>query len=378
MTQAGWKMDPTGRHQFRYHNGTGLTGYVSDNGVVTAEATAAPNAGPQAPPTVDSAGPVGGSVAAHPEPVSRPAPPPSGPPATKAYVWPPPSSAGPSPARGRHVGFPIAVGVAVLAVAAVIVLSVALIAKGSSNSPQSSPRLPLVVTPATRPHPTKPHATTSTTLGGRIGSTLPPSGSFSPDMGTVVYSSNFGANEGWSTCAVGHDATASLANGRYVVTASTDLHHVLDVPYGISHDGISVETAVTAYPQDNVSLGTGCQSAGTLSPALVYQMVVYPAGEWYLEQARLPGAANILLSGGAAPLGTSATVQLTCVMTSSGRTTTTQLAGYVNGIEVAAIADQVDGVDVGGYVPLLLMGTMGPKVTAAFAGVTERSLSSST
>jgi hypothetical protein len=123
-------------------------------------------------------------------------------------------------------------------------------------------------------------------------------------------------------------------------------------------------------------MGTGCQSGSGISPSLVYQLVVYPDGQWYIEEARVPGPVATLLSGRTTSLGPAASMQLTCVITATNADTqTTQLVGYVNGVQVGAIGDQIDGVDLGGYVPILVLGSFGPKVSAAFNHVTVRSVS---
>jgi len=343
----GWKSDPTGGHEFRYHDGAAFTGYVSDNGTVTTE--------------------------------------------TPTTWWDPADGYAPNPgllrwgyqdsyfssqpAPRRRTGLTVAITVAALEAAAIVALCVALIAGSSTSattsvaSPTFAPTTP--TTPITLP-------VTSTTLTPPIGSKVPSSGSLSQNMGAVVYSSNFGANDGWNTGAIENDTAATVSKNQYLVTGSTMFHHALTVPYDIAHNGMSVEVGATGYPQDNVSVGAGCQSAGSLSPGLVYQIVVYPSGQWFIEEARLPGGVETLVSGEVPPLGPATSLQLSCVMTPSGSgVVTTQLMGSINGAEVGAIGDQVDQVDVGGYVPVLVLGTFGPKVTVAFTNVTVRSVDAS-
>jgi Protein of unknown function (DUF2510) len=48
---AGWRRDPTGRHQLRYHDGSTFTTYVYDNGIVGVDSDeAARNPTPVEPP----------------------------------------------------------------------------------------------------------------------------------------------------------------------------------------------------------------------------------------------------------------------------------------------------------------------------------------
>lgn len=174
------------------------------------------------------------------------------------------------------------------------------------------------------------------------------------------------------------NSNATLTANHYVVTGWTEIHHALLTPYAVAHRAISVATTVDDYPADDVSMGAGCQSAYGISPALVYQMVVYPDGQWYIEEARAPGGVQTLLSGGTSALGAAASVQLTCVMIATTSTTeTTQLVGYVNGIRVGAIGDQTDQNRIGGYVPVLMLGTFGPTESATFTGITVRSITQS-
>ncbi|MGA2521201.1 MAG: hypothetical protein ABSG81_10330 [Acidimicrobiales bacterium] len=216
------------------------------------------------------------------------------------------------------------------------------------------------------PHPASSNPSTP------VGSAVLPSGSFSQHMGQVVYTSNFGASQGWDVGSVNANTNITLSNGQYRVTGGTLVHHALLTPYGVPQRGMSIEASATGYPTDNVSIGVGCQSAFGISPSLVYQLVTYPDGQWYIEEARVPGTVETLLSGDAAPLGSAASLQLTCVITGkTSGTETTQLVGYVNGTEVGAIGDRIHQ-QVGGYMPILVLGTFGPTVSTTFTGVTVR------
>jgi hypothetical protein len=316
---AGWQPDPAGRHHLRYHDGTTFTGYVCDNGVVGVDGDVA----------------TGGTYQRQPPSFGSPLP----------YVgtfWP--GAVAPPPVKRRPVGMLIAIDVAALEGIAIVAL-VVLLAANSSTSSQP------------------------------IGSTVSPTGSFSRSMGVVVYSSNFGRDEQWPTGSLNANTSASLSNGEYVVYGWTSIHHPLVTPYSVSHPGISVEAETTDFPSENVSMGVGCQSGSGVQPPLVHQLVVYPDGQWYIEEARIPGAVKTIASGNAPALGTTATLQLTCVITgtTSGEEIT-QLVAYINGTRVGAIGDQIGRPFVDGYVPVLLLGSYGPKVHAAFNGFRVRSI----
>ena len=339
---SGWLPDPAGRHQFRYHDGWTFTGYVSDNGVVGVEAVPDTSVPPEINHAVPSFSPPDeGSPRAWPappQPSSGYNPPSPG----LGTFWPAPAP--PQPGTNRRVGLIIVSIVAVLEGIAIIALTVALLA---ANTTTSQP----------------------------IGSTVAPSGSFNPLLGTVVYSSNFASDQHWPTGSLNANTSASLSNGEYVVHAWTYIHHPLLTPYSVSHPGISVEAKITDFSSDNVSMGVGCQSAAGVQPALVYQLVVYPNGQWYIEEARVPGAVETLASGYTSALATTGTVQLTCVITdTTANEETTQLVAYVNDTRVGGIGDQIVGQVVGGYIPILLVGSYGPRVQVAFNQISVRSI----
>jgi len=318
---AGWQPDPAGRHHLRYHDGTTFTGYVCDNGVVVVDGDVATGN------TDQRQAPSDGS----------PLLPPVG------TFWP--GATAPPPVKRRRIGLLIAIGVAALEGIAIVALSVALLAANSTTSRQP------------------------------IGSAVSPTGSFSRSMGVVVYSSNFGRDEQWPTGSLNANTTASLSNGEYVVYGWRTIHHALLTPYSVSHPGISVEAETSDFSSGNVSMGVGCQSGSGVQPPLVHQLVVYPNGQWYIEEARIPGGVTTIASGNTSALGTTATLQLTCVITeTTSNDEITQLVAYVNGTRVGAIGERIGRPFVDGYVPILLVGSYGPKVHAAFNGISVRSI----
>jgi hypothetical protein len=194
-------------------------------------------------------------------------------------------------------------------------------------------------------------------------------------MGSVVYSSNFESNQHWLTGSLNANTTASLSNGEYLINGWTTIHHALLTPYAVSHSGVSVEAQATDYSSDNVSMGVGCQSGLGVQPPLVYQLIAYPDGQWYIEEARIPGAVSTIASGYTSALGSTATLQLTCVIThATSDNEVTQLVAYIDGARVGAIGDQIVRTFVGGYIPVLLVGSFGPTVHAAFNEFSVRSI----
>jgi len=120
-----WHPDPSGRHEFRWFDGTAFTDQVSDGGQITTDpgAVAPPVAPAQPPPVWPPAAAPPDSVWAPPSPTVGPATTPWAPPPPA----PPPLGAPPAPSRGRAVRTPlllVAVGmVVVLAAAAYLLLA---------------------------------------------------------------------------------------------------------------------------------------------------------------------------------------------------------------------------------------------------------------
>lgn len=366
--EAGWLPDPAARHQYRYHDGATFTSYIADNGVVGVDndevradqvpVAATPSLPLDFPPPDQPAVAPGPAAVAPSAPLgSYPPPsalgsypPPSGyapPPQPSGAYWPP-SLAMPMPAPARRHGGMIAlISVAIFEGIVIIALAVALVSANTTASSSAQP----------------------------IGSTVPSTGSFSQAMGSVVYSSKFAGSEQWPTGQLNDNTSASLSNGRYAIEAWTDIHHPLVTPYGVSHRGISVDAATTDFSGSNVSMGVGCQSASGIDPALVYQLSVYPDGEWYIEEARLGGGIDVLDAGTTEALGNTATEQLTCVMTeASSDAEVTQLVAYVGGTKVAAIGHEIRNDAISGFIPILLVGSFGPTVHVSFNGLIVRNI----
>jgi len=219
-------------------------------------------------------------------------------------------------------------------------------------------------------------ATTHHRTARPTGSTVASAGHYAPTAGAVVFTSQFGAGQGWQTGTIAGNAIVALSPAGYHVTAWAKIHHLFLTPYTTTHSGISVAVGATTYPTTGVSVGAGCQSDG-LTPPLVYQMVVYPAGNWYLEEGRVPGSIKTLRTGTTTALGSSATIEITCVVTSSSSSgQTTQIVGFVNGQQVVAAGNRIGQPFVSGYIPVLMVGTYGTqKSTATFTGITVRKVS---
>src|ERR1700722_12182711 len=96
---AGWRPDPAGRHQLRYHDGRAFTGYVCDSGIVGVDGDEQ---------LVGTRSPYAG------------------------HVWP--VTAGSAPGPRRRVGLLIVIGVAVLEGIAIAALSLALVAAKTTTS----------------------------------------------------------------------------------------------------------------------------------------------------------------------------------------------------------------------------------------------------
>ena len=351
---SGWLADPTGRHELRFHDGAAFTSYVSDQGVVTSD-------GPAPPPTVVDMPMIAPLVVPGAAPSVGPPPPTPGYQAAPSMTSGPYASAHPWPSGGgspdvprppdRRTAMWIAVGVGAVEALVIVVLAVAL---------------------AARSEPSTASVGLSTAA---IGTRVAPTGAFGPDDGHTVYSSTFGPNDGWYTGSINSNTAAAVHNGRYVVRAWTSVHHLLLTPYGKPLQTMSVEASATGYPSGNITIGDGCQSTSGISRPVVFQVVVYPDGAWYLEEGRVSGSVKILASGSTAGLGSSGSVQLTCATTYPDATTTmVQVVGFVDGVRIGAAGERIDHVRLGGFEPVLVVGTYGETVSTSFTQVTVRSL----
>jgi hypothetical protein len=271
--------------------------------------------------------------------------PPSPAPYGAAPGWLPPPLASGSAGQGPSRRAATVLGV-VAAVEAVVIFALAAALVGNKSSARPTP----------------------------LGTTIPPSGSFSPDQGQVVFSSSFGPNDGWPTGAITADTNATLSNGQYVVDGTGSIHHIVDAPYRVAQADLSLTADVASYPDQDGSFGLGCKSAYGLQSALVYQVVVDGNGDWYLEEGRLGGAVDTLISGTDDNLNGTARLALVCAMTSAYPNVETQLAVYLDGTQVGAVGDQIGKVDIGGFVPVLVTGTYGTEESVTYSSLSERTV----
>ncbi|HET6964574.1 MAG TPA: hypothetical protein VFH58_07345 [Acidimicrobiales bacterium] len=221
----------------------------------------------------------------------------------------------------------------------------------------------------------------------RSGST-PTSAPFSGAVGKVVYQSDFKASDGWRTGAVSPSVFASITKSGYLITASGAGHFLLPTPYVNAATGVSVTTSVTFYPETSLSFGAACQSnpegngtsltaLSSLSPtggSFVYQFVVHPDGDWYLEKGDLPTQQiTIVQEGTSSALHGRASIELLCNSDRPvGNDTKTVLLGYINGIPAVYDAELQAGLPPGGWTPVLLVGSAGPPVSATFTSMSVR------
>jgi uncharacterized protein DUF4190 len=192
--------------------------------------------------------------------------------------------------------------------------------------------------------------------------------------GAAVYHSAFSPSDGWATGAVEANVKANLVTNGYLVTGSGRLHHLLVTPYLNRSAGLSVTTTATSFPLTNISFGAGCQT-NPIGGLYVYQFIVYPNGDWYLEEAKPDHTVSALQEGTVSPLSTAATVGLSCSSGSSvAGSTQTLLVGYLNGQAEVQLAVTQNALPPGGWMPVLLMDSYGPSVSVTFTSLSVRVL----
>jgi hypothetical protein len=157
----------------------------------------------------------------------------------------------------------------------------------------------------------------------------------SATQGTVVYSDDFtDSASGWGTLSLPSGTRFAYSGGRYVVVAKGSLHHYSYAPYQDPVSQISVTAAyvVDAAKAGRSGVGVSCDQ-GEGKKALLYEFLVFPGGQWFIEEVR--GAIStdpptkILKQG---PAGVKAgRISVTGVCTTSADGARTALALFING-----------------------------------------------
>lgn len=224
-----------------------------------------------------------------------------------------------------------------------------------SGHPSASPR---AVAASTAPTVSPSPSTSSTPL--------------TETTGKVVYRSTLTRAEGWRSGSIGSHVSASFGKRGYIVTGTERLHHAILTPYLNRSPGRSVTVGIGHYALADVSMGSGCQSSAT-APYYIYQFIVYPDDNWYLERADPDNKVTILDEGTGDPSATIKKVTLTCLQVSqNGTTTDTQLTGYVNGTQEAQMDTDQKGLPSAGWLPILVIGSSGHPVSVTLTSFTVR------
>jgi hypothetical protein len=161
----------------------------------------------------------------------------------------------------------------------------------------------------------------------------------------VLYTDDFhDPGSGWTTGSLPSGTTFGYSGQGYLVNAVGDLQHFANAPYAepVQRLTMSVTATQVTHDQDAAGFGVGC-SRNTVSAPIRYEMLVDAAHHWVIE--RRDGAANAsstpsVLATGTSPLAPGSspiTVSGSCLTGGDNRTTT--LIVSENGEKVGQVED---------------------------------------
>jgi len=201
-----------------------------------------------------------------------------------------------------------------------------------------------------------------------------------PDRGSVVFSDDFNdPKSGWSTDNVS-DFKASFNKSGYVIVVTGFIDHEVSAPYLTPKDQLSVSVTATESSTSPVGsgFGAGCDR-GLTEPTISYDFHVAVGGTWGIfrhDLRRAAGSQHSLLKQGTSPKAPGPilrTVVLICATLSDA--VTTRLVMFVDGTQVADIADPVSDLPRLGWVGgLVVTGEDSGPTTVTVTHFEERDL----
>lgn len=310
----GWYPDGTGGT--RWWDGQGWTAHVSPP---AQPPVAAPVATPAsyAPPTAQW--PSG------PQPPNDP--------------WAPASPVPAAPVR--RTGLILALVGTASAVLVVGGVAAAFLTRSSAN-PQASTSS-AASSPATVGSSATPSETPSGTASTPAPTAVKPVTSAS--QGTVVFRDDFtDQTTGWSKRALPSGTTFGYVGGRYVVVAKGTLHHYAYAPFDqpVPQISVTADYVTSAARAGGSGVGVSCDQ-GSGKAALLYEFMVYPGRQWFIEEVRGSIGTNppttVLKQGRATVKHGKISVTGACTTSDDGARTVVTL--FVNGAKVGQATSTV-------------------------------------
>lgn len=306
----GWYADGTGGT--RWWDGQGWTQHVAPTAPVV----------PQAPAPPAPAASLASSYSLPPADVSWSTPPPAG-----SNVWAPTSSpAAASPAR--RTGLVLAL---VGAAAGVLVVGgvAAVVATRSSSTPTATASTSAPPTSGSSPSSPAPSSSSSSPATTGVKPVA------SARQGSVVYSDTFdNPASGWGKLALPSGTKFGYVDGQYVVVAKGNLHHYSYAPYSdpVPQISVTADYVTVAARAGGSGVGVSCDQ-GEGKATVLYEFMVYPGKQWFIEEVRGAISADpptsVLAHGPAAVKPGKISVTGVCTTSADGRTTVATL--FVNG-----------------------------------------------
>jgi hypothetical protein len=164
-------------------------------------------------------------------------------------------------------------------------------------------------------------------------------------QGAVVFHDEFNNQEsGWSRRALPSGTKFGYAGGKYVVVAKGTLHHYAYAPYNdpVAQISVTADYVTSAAKAGGSGVGVSCDQ-GTGKAALLYEFMVYPGRQWFIEEVRGSIGSNppttVLKQGRATVKPGKISVTGACTTSVDGTRTVVTL--FVNGAKVGQATSTV-------------------------------------
>ena len=165
-----------------------------------------------------------------------------------------------------------------------------------------------------------------------------------PAQGTVVYSDDFtDTGSGWGTLSLPSGTRFAYGSGRYVVVAKGDLHHYSYAPYGdpVAQISVTADYVTTTGTAGRSGVGVSCDQ-GKGKAALLYEFMVYPGKEWFIEEVRgsigSDPPTTVLKHGHTSVKHGKISVTGACTTSANGSSTVATL--FINGAKVGQVTSK--------------------------------------
>jgi hypothetical protein len=283
--------------------------------------------------------------------------------------------------RRRHVRLLFALGGAVLVAGIVLTAALVFQPRGSAGAAatgrsRATPSLGAVGAASATPSVAAPSGSPIDATSGIVTAT----GSLAAGRGNVVFFDDFHDKQaGWPNSSKAGVLTFAYTAQGYVIDATGGtMHNLVYAPYLVAVPQLNMAlTAKLTSSASGAGLGVTCRR-GQGGSLISYELLVLNDGRWFVERREGPPSldvnAKILSQGSSAdiPGSTPITVSGMCATLSDG--TTTRLALFVQGRNVADLLDKAS-LPEGGWLGGILVASRDMPAAATATYFEERDLS---